>query len=415
MEYSAVQKENEQIQNKEPNFSKIHRILFISCIIFICAIGFVASDIYLPSLPAIADYYHKEAFWAQSTMTAFLITMAVFQIFSGSLSDKFGRKNVLFLFMIIFILASVGCYASSTIYELIFFRVLQAIGACAGMSIGQAIVADLFNSKEMGRVLSITIPLVAFSPAIAPVLGGHIEIHFNWQTNFLILALYGLIIIFMLLSPIIPKLQENNYSQKKSAFDIKVFIQVLLNKKFFGFALFMMVSNASYFSFVAACPFLLKKFGYSPTAVGYAFCAASFPYMFASFMGRRLSLTKSSLQIIFLGLILNVIGGTVLLIMYFINWPHILALMIPVFIITIGNGLLMPFSSANAISLFPKNAGMVTGTLGSMQLTAAGIGTAVMGIIENGTLYPLGVFVLGIAFLSIIYFISVFKISSLKN
>ena len=98
MEYSAVQKENEQIQNKEPNFSKIHRILFISCIIFICAIGFVASDIYLPSLPAIADYYHKEAFWAQSTMTAFLITMAVFQIFSGSLSDKFGRKNVLFLF-----------------------------------------------------------------------------------------------------------------------------------------------------------------------------------------------------------------------------------------------------------------------------------------------------------------------------
>jgi DHA1 family bicyclomycin/chloramphenicol resistance-like MFS transporter len=267
----------------------------------------------------------------------------------------------------------------------------------------------------MGRILSITIPLVAFSPAIAPVLGGHIEIHFNWQTNFLILALYGLVIIFMLLSPIIPKLQENNFSQKNSAFDIKVFIQILFHKKFFGFALFMMVSNASYFSFVAACPFLLKKFGYSPAAVGYAFCAASFPYMFASFMGRKLSLTKSSLQIIFLGLFLNVIGGFTLLIMFFLNWPHILALMIPVFIITIGNGLLMPFSSANAISLFPKNAGMVTGTLGSMQLTAAGIGTAVMGIIENGTLYPLGVFVLGIAFLSIIYFIGIFKISSIKN
>ena len=310
--------------------------------------------------------------------------------------------------------ASVGCYSSKSIYELIFFRVLQAIGACAGMSIGQAIVADLFNSKEMGRILSITIPLVAFSPAIAPVLGGHIEIHFNWQTNFLILALYGLVVIILLLTPIIPKLSEQNI-QKKSAFDIKVFIDVVLNKKFFGYALFMMVSNASYFSFVAACPFLLKKFGYSPAAVGYAFCAASFPYMFASFLGRRLSVTKSSLQIIFFGLCLNIIGGITLIFMFLLQWPHMLALMIPVFIITIGNGLLMPFSSANAISLFPKNAGMVTGTLGSMQLTAAGIGTAVMGIIENGTLFPLGIFVFIIALFSIFYYISVFKISSVTN
>ena len=412
---SVIHHDHNQYKNKETNFSKLHKILFILSIIFICAIGFVASDIYLPSLPAIAEYYHKEAFWAQSTMTAFLITMAIFQIFSGSLSDKFGRKKILFIFMIIFMSASIGCYFSSTIYELILFRILQGIGACAGMSIGQAIVADLFNAKEMARILSITIPLVAFSPAIAPVLGGHIEIHFNWQTNFLILALYGFVIILMLLSPIMPKLKQNPNLQKTTAFDFKVFIKILFHKKFFGYALFMMVSNASYFSFVAACPFLLKKFGYSPPAVGYAFCAASFPYMFASFIGRKLSVTKSSIQIIFYGLCLNIIGGVSLIIMFLIQWPHMLSLMIPVFMITIGNGLLMPFSSANAITLYPKNAGLVTGTLGSMQLTAAGIGTAVMGIIENGTLFPLGIFVLSIAIFSIVYFIFVFKFSSFKS
>ncbi len=413
MEYAKNQLENIYTQKQEPSFGKIHRVLFIGSIIFICAIGFVSSDIYLPSLPAIADYYHKDAAWAQSTMSVFFITMAIFQIFSGSLSDKFGRKKMLIICMIIFIISSFGCFMSNSIYELIIFRIFQAIGACSGMSIGQAIVSDLFNSKEMGRILSITIPLVALSPAIAPVLGGHIETQFNWQTNFLFLVGYGIVVIAILLSPIIPKSKEK--CNKNSVFEFKFFLKILMDKKFFGYALFMMASNATYFSFVAASPFLLKKFGYSPAAVGYALCAASFPYMFASFLGRRLFLKNTSLRIIFLGICLNVFGGFLFIPMFISNWNHMLTLMIPVFIITIGNGLLMPFSSANAISLYPNNAGMVTGTLGSLQFIAAGIGAAIMGEVENGTLLPLALFVLCISFIAIVYFLTVYGVLSLKN
>ncbi|APJ02968.1 multidrug effflux MFS transporter [Silvanigrella aquatica] len=404
--------ENSTIKN-EFKFGKIHRILFVTSIIIICAIGFIGSDIYLPSLPAIAEFYNKDAIWSQSTMTVFLITMAIFQIFSGSLSDRFGRKRVLFICMIIFMLASVGCFFSSSIYELLFFRILQAIGACGGMSIGQAIVADLFNAQDMARILSITIPLVAFSPAIAPVLGGHIQTHFNWQSNFLVLAIYGGIIIFILMTPIIPNIK--NKTIKNSTFDFAAFLKIIFDKRFFGYALFMMASNATYFSFVAACPFLLNKFGYSPATVGYAFCAASFPYMFASFLGRKLSFSMTSNQIIFTGISVNIIGGLALLIMYLFNWQHLLALMIPVFIITIGNGLLMPFSSANAISLFPNNAGLVTGTLGSLQLTAAGIGTVAMGFVENGTLLPLGLFDFFVSLSAFLYFLIVFKLFALKR
>ncbi len=413
MEFVRNQLENIYSYKQEPKFGKIHRAFFIGSIIFICAIGFVSSDIYLPSLPAIAEYYHKDAAWAQSTMSVFFITMAIFQIFSGSLSDKFGRKKILIICMVIFIISSFGCYISSSIYELILFRIFQAIGACSGMSIGQAIVSDLFNSKEMGRILSITIPLVALSPAIAPVLGGHIETQFKWQTNFLLLVGYGIVIIAILLSSIIPKLNEK--SKSNSVFEFKLFLKIFLDKKFFGYALFMMSSNATYFSFVAASPFLLKKFGYSPSAVGYALCAASFPYMLASFLGRKLSLKNTSLRIIFMGICFNVFGGFLFIPMFILNWNHMLTLMIPVFIITIGNGLLMPFSSANAISLYPNNAGMVTGTLASLQFIAAGIGTAVMGEIENGTLLPLALLVLIISFIAIAYFFIVYGAISLKN
>ncbi|KAB8029201.1 multidrug effflux MFS transporter [Fluviispira multicolorata] len=398
-------------------WGKLRTVFFVSCIIFICAIGFVASDIYLPSLPAIADYFKKDAAYVQLTMSLFLLTMAVFQIFSGSLSDKYGRKKVLFICILIFIISSVGCFYAASINELIFYRCLQAIGACAGMSIGQAMVADTYGAKETGRILSITIPLVAFSPAIAPVLGGYVEMLFDWRAIFLLLVVYGFIILIMLLTPIIPNKAKykENLQIKKAAFDVKIFIKMLKDKKFFGFALFMMTSNATYFSFLAGAPFLLKKFGYSPSAVGYAFCLASFPYMFASLLGRRLSLTRSSLQIIFLGLLLSAMGGILFLFMYFSAWQHMLGLMIPIFVITIGNGLLMPFSSANAIALFPKNSGLVTGTLGSAQLTAASLGTALMGFVENGTFLPFALIVLSFSIFTIIYYLSVFKNSALPS
>ncbi|WGL58958.1 multidrug effflux MFS transporter [Pigmentibacter sp. JX0631] len=412
MENSTISK-NIEIKNYE--FSKFQRIVFIFTIIIICAIGFVASDIYLPSLPAIAEYFKIEAYWAQYTMTAFLIAMAFCQVFCGALSDKFGRKKILIIFMIIFILASLGCYLSQNIYQLILFRIFQALGACAGMTIGQAIVADLFNAKDMAKILSITIPLVAFSPAIAPVVGGYIETIYNWQTNFLILAGYGVFIIILLVLPIIPASKKQIHSSEIKTFDSKTLFKIITNRKFFALAFFMKVSNASYFSFLAASPFLLKKFGYSPTVVGYAFCAASFPYMFASLLGRRLSIKKTSFQIIFIGLLLNLLGASLLIIHYFLHWEHLLALMIPVFVITIGNGLLMPFSSANAISLFPKHAGMVTGTIGSIQLTAAGIATGIIGLIENGTLLPIGLFILIIAIIAIFIFLSTFQLTKQLN
>jgi MFS family permease len=115
------------------------------------------------------------------------------------------------------------------------------------------------------------------------------------------------------------------------------------------------------------------------------------------------------LQIIFYGLSLNFIGGVVLVLMFLLQWEHMLALMIPVFIITIGNGLLMPLSSANAISLYPNNSGMVTGMLGSLQLSAAGFGTALIGFIEGATLLPLGIIVIVISVFTICYFLKVYK------
>ncbi len=377
--------------------------------IIIAAIGFFASDIYLPSLPAIANYFQKSNLQVQLTMSVFLFTMAVFQVFMGALSDKFGRKQILILSTGIFIFASLGCFKSASLNELIFFRFLQAIGAASGLSVSQAILADLFGPVKSAKPLSIMIPLVAFSPAIAPILGGLIEEHSNWRNIFLFLAGYGFLIFILLLTPIIPTLSKTTYSKKLSEKSSASVLQILKNTQFIGFAFFMMTSNACYFAFLAASPFLLNKYGYSPAQVGYAFCASSFPYMSASFFGRKLSHKLSFIQIIFVGLLTDCVGVLCMLGFAATNWPHMLSIMIPVFIISIGNGFIMPYSSASAIALYPRNAGLITGSLASLQLCAASIGTLAMGILANGTLYPLAIFNLCIVFCALFYFLRVFR------
>lgn len=386
--------------------------LFMTTIIIVAAVGFFASDIYLPSLPAIGLYFHESNLNVQLTMTVFLLTMAVCQVFIGALSDKLGRKKVLIFFTCLFILASYGCSQAHTLNELILYRVFQGMGAASGLCIGQAIVADLYGPVHSAKPLSIVIPLVAFSPAIAPILGGIIEEHSIWRNIFLFLSAYGVLMLILIALPIIPKLpvQKKILAQNELAPNWKEspIFKIIKDKRFLGFALFMMNSNAIYFAFLSASPFLLKKFGYSPSEVGYAFCAASFPYMFASLIGRRLSVRYSHVQIIFLGLLMGALGVACMFGFAASHWPNILSILIPVFLICIGSGLIMPFSSASAISLYPQNAGLITGTLATLQLCAAAFGTFMMGLLANGTLYPLSFFDLGVVSFTILYFIKVF-------
>jgi MFS transporter, DHA1 family, multidrug resistance protein len=168
--------------------TKIAEFFFMATIIPIAAIGFFASDIYLPSFLPLEITFNNSNLDVQLTMSIFLIAMAISQVFIGTLSDKIGRKPVLLCFLFIFIVASFGCFHAQSLNELIFFRFVQGIGAASGMTISQAIVSDLYGPVHSAKPLSIIIPLVAFSPAIAPILGGFIEEMSNWKNIFFFLS-----------------------------------------------------------------------------------------------------------------------------------------------------------------------------------------------------------------------------------
>ncbi len=164
-------------------------------IILIVALPQLSETIYTPSLPAIATAFGVNASLVEHTLTIYLFGFACGMFLWGTLSDAIGRRHGLLIGLALFIGATFGCYASTSISMLMIMRFLQAFGACTGSVLGQAIARDSIEAAHRGRLFSTISMALAFGPAIGPVIGGTVANIYGWRAVFLALITLGLIIV----------------------------------------------------------------------------------------------------------------------------------------------------------------------------------------------------------------------------
>lgn len=119
------------------------------------AFGPFVTDMYLPTLPAMTDYFHTTSSQVQLGLTASMIGLAVGQLFFGPLSDKYGRRLPLIVAMCLFLLATLGCLYSRTIMQFVGWRVVQGIAGAGGIVISRSIAADKYSGRELAKMLAI--------------------------------------------------------------------------------------------------------------------------------------------------------------------------------------------------------------------------------------------------------------------
>ncbi|WP_293682937.1 MFS transporter, partial [uncultured Phenylobacterium sp.] len=145
------------------------------------AMGPLAIDMYLGSLPDIGASLRASPGQAQATVAAFLAGMALGQIFYGPWSDRVGRRIPILAGIAIFTLASIGCAMAATIDQLLVGRFVQALGACAGGVVSRAVVRDQFSHTETARMLSLMMLIMGIAPILAPLIGSLLLVVGGWR------------------------------------------------------------------------------------------------------------------------------------------------------------------------------------------------------------------------------------------
>lgn len=366
--------------------------LFLVTLTLMSMAGLVGSDLYLPTLPAMGIAFDQSTRDMQITLGIYLFGLSVGQIFLGPLSDHYGRKNLLILGMIVYLLSSLSCAFSLSYHQLLISRLFQALGACSGLVIGRAIIGDLYDSSEAGKIFSTIFPFVGMSPAISPFIGGLIGHYFGWQSTFIFVALFALSVILLSYFFLTETLLE---SKKTSLHIIKIistYPRVLADKKFLFYASAPCIAYIAYFAYISQSPFIFHSHGFGEREIGMFYITLSLTYVAGNIVGKKLLNEVHINTALKIGYFAFNLGSFLLVISGFMHLS-LLVMVISISILTFGNGFLIPLGTAGVVSSISGKVGYASGLLGFLQLGLAAISSAVIGTISQNSIARMGLYI----------------------
>ena len=325
-------------------------------------LGFLATDMYLPAFAAIQADLQTPASAVSASLSLFLAGFAAAQLLWWPLSDRYGRKPVLLIGLTIFALGSLGMLWVENAATLLVLRFVQAVGVCAAAVIWQALVTDYYPSQKVNRIFATIMPLVGLSPALAPLLGSCLLVHFSWQAIFA--TLFAITVVLIL--PIFwlkPTTKARNNSQ-----DGLTFTDLLRSKTYRGNVLIYAACSASFFAWLTGSPFILSEMGYSPAVIGLSYVPQTIAFLIGGY-GCRAALQKwQGKQLLPWLLVLFAVSVIATWAAGFISHVSLVEILIPFCVMAIANGAIYPIVVAQALRPFPHATGRAAALQNTLQL-----------------------------------------------
>jgi len=371
------------------------------------AFGPMSTDLYLPSLPAMTAAFDADVSQVQLTLSMFVVGFAVAQLIYGPISDRFGRRPTMLVGLLFYFAASVGALFAETIEALIVWRFVQAIGAGAGPVLGRAVVRDLYDASEAAKVLAFMGGAMALAPAVAPILGGQLQIYFGWQASFVALAIFGgLVLVFTF-----KMLNETNRYRDPLALDpghmLRNYAMLLRNRAFVGYTLVIAFCYSALFSFISGSSFvLIDVVGVSTELFGFCFGAVVVGYIAGSVITGKLSSRFSANQLIAFGSLYAVMSAAFLATFAWMGITTVWAVVAPMAALFMALAFCLPTGTAAVLAPFPRTAGSTSALMGFLQLSTGAMTGIAVGHLHDGTARPMATIILvatALAFLSYLF------------
>lgn len=329
-------------------------------------LGYLATDMYLPAFGAMQQELQTSAGSISASLSIFLAGFAIAQLIWGPVSDKIGRKPVLLAGLGLFAIGCLGILWVETAAQLLVLRFIQAVGVCSAAVSWQALVVDRYRDGKANRVFATIMPLVALSPALAPLLGAWLLNHFSWRSIFVVLlAITLLLLIPTALLKERKKTAPDNVDRSKNAIS---FWQLLKSPVFSGNVMMFAACSAGFFAWLTGSPFILGDMGYSPNVIGLSYVPQTVAFLLGGF-GCRSALSRikgnTLLPWLLAGYAISMIA---LYLIATLTTPTLVTLLIPFCLMALVNGACYPIIVANALMPFPASTGKAAALQNTLQL-----------------------------------------------
>jgi DHA1 family bicyclomycin/chloramphenicol resistance-like MFS transporter len=350
----------------------------------------ISTDLYLPAMPAIEDSLQAEPGSIELTVSGYLIGFSLGQLFWGPIGDRYGRRAPIAIGLVLFVLGSIGCALSTSASLMVAFRVVQALGACAGVVLARAIVRDLYQGPRGARMLSTLLSIMAIAPLIGPLVGAQILAVAGWRAIFWTLVGVGLItlgLVILLPETLSPKLRNRQPLWRA----ITQYPQILNDRRVVAFASAGAFFYGGIFAYVAGTPFAYIGFHrVPPEAYGALFAAGVLGIVATNMINARLVVRFGIVWMLRAGTAGAALAGIATAIAATTGRGGLVGLGLPLFAFVSAAGLIFANSISGAMASFPQRAGVVSGLVGAVQYGTGILGSALVGVLADGTPAPLG-------------------------
>jgi MFS transporter, DHA1 family, multidrug resistance protein len=340
----------------------------------------------------------------QLTLTAYMLALAVATLAYGPLSDRYGRRPVLLAGLGIYTLAGLLCALATSLEALIAFRILQAVGGCAGLVLARTIIRDCFAQDRAAGVIAGVTMVMAVVPALSPALGGFLDVWLGWRAGFVLLTVAGTLVLLATLR----WLNETNVYRAHAAGGMgggtAGFATLLRSRVFVGYGLLTVCTLASWYTFIASAPYLMVVvLERPPSEYGMWFIAVAGGWITGNFLTSRLAPRLGAERLVRTGGGVAVLAPTILPVVLLLDLLAPATLILPVVVMGVSHGLSQPSATAVALGADPRLAGRASGLLGFVQMaTGAACAQLIAPLQAKAGAWPLAVLLLAFAVLSLV-------------
>ena len=349
--------------------------------ILLTSVAALGMNLFLPSLPGMAEYFDTPYEVIQLSVAGYLGVNALLQIIIGPLSDQFGRRRVMLVATAIFILATVGCLFSTNVWVFLTFRMMQA-SIVAGLVLPRAAIRDLYTQDESASMMGYVTMGMSVAPMLAPALGGVLDQAFGWHAAFvayLVAGVGALTLAYYDMGETAAAATSNLRGQ------LRAYPELLTAPRFWGYAATAAFSSGAFFAYLGGAPYVGSEvFRMSPAVLGVYFGAPAVGYFVGNFITARFAVRMGTNRMVLYGSVVSALGlgMACLLSLGGLESPEVFFGFMT--FVGLGNGLVIPNATAGMLSVRPHLAGTASGLGGAIMIGGGAALSVLAGILLSG-------------------------------